>query len=486
MLQVEDASGLQKTHGFWSTSCVCLDSEQGRPCEQDRYARVLVFFLRNIASESNPGFTITFRQSSKPEILRVSLYPDFDAPWDLRKSVHWLAPTIRPPFNEPLAEADLYHSSVLDQSFQSPTGSGIEILVPTGIVTPQLETIVTSSFRPIATQIPEVPDSVPYISTRLSSQPSATPTPAFIVQSKDSIQDTIGISDHVANNFGDKVQGVPQVAFVQAAFTQAVHKLPAQIASYSEDASGTPNILGNSVPLSRLDTTVEHSPTQLSEPSATSSTPFRYQIPLTDQAVRAFQITSLIIIPLTVITAIFVFVFRNPRRRADILANREERRRRNQYRCAAHQHKVRSWYRSFKDRLRRPCSVLIAQTWEEKQVLAVQPEGTSAGSMRDELRALRMAHEVVDGIVQAEEGRNTRKSFKSLVRKIEKRARSFSASSTSSTRPPPYEENYDEGEIVVDGFHYTHAGRDCTPESSVISTSPRTSIYMRDSDSEKD
>ena len=107
--------------------------------------------------------------------------------------------------------------------------------------------------------------------------------------------------------------------------------------------------------------------------------------------------------------------------------------------------------------------------------------------MREEIYAMRTAHRVVDRIVSAEEGRAPNPSFLEKYRKtrVGRRGNSFSSNRSLVSGPPAYEES--EGEVqVVDGFGYVPRGPICTPDSSVIDTSPRTSLYLRDSDSEKD
>ena len=100
---------------------------------------------------------------------------------------------------------------------------------------------------------------------------------------------------------------------------------------------------------------------------------------------------------------------------------------------------------------------------------------------------MRSAHRVVDGILRAEEGRCPPSAVceKVRTRRAERRGNSFSSTRSLGSGLPAYEECEDEVR-VVDGFVYTPLGTDCTPDSSVIDTSPRTSLYLRDSDSEKE
>ena len=100
--------------------------------------------------------------------------------------------------------------------------------------------------------------------------------------------------------------------------------------------------------------------------------------------------------------------------------------------------------------------------------------------MHGDFRALRNAHGVVSDLVRAEEGRimNVHE-----LNGSERRGSSETLPRYESEilQPPTYEEtSIDDG--VVDGFQYTPAESEDTPDSSVIDTSPRTSRDGRDSD----
>lgn len=106
--------------------------------------------------------------------------------------------------------------------------------------------------------------------------------------------------------------------------------------------------------------------------------------------------------------------------------------------------------------------------------------------MKEGIRKLRRTHRQGNSVTAAEEGRN---GF--LYDSDDSRHRSretLPGYESEGTQPPGYD---DEGVgcdvlTVADGFRYAPAESDVTPDSSVISTSPRTSRDERDSDFGKD
>ena len=127
-------------------------------------------------------------------------------------------------------------------------------------------------------------------------------------------------------------------------------------------------------------------------------------------------------------------------------------------------------------------------------------------TMSDDISAWRKAHRLVDGMIRAEEGRNQ------LEMSLDRRKRRFLRVRTGSWAGseksegsvlPPYKEHESENEITVGGMGHwydpedfggsllsspsrpTFEGIAASEHSSVISTSPRTSLYYG-SDSEKE
>ncbi|KAF2101540.1 hypothetical protein NA57DRAFT_72980 [Rhizodiscina lignyota] len=107
------------------------------------------------------------------------------------------------------------------------------------------------------------------------------------------------------------------------------------------------------------------------------------------------------------LAALFAFVRRrcaSLRTRTDRAAAREERRNRRAYKRAARRAAFKNWWKSSwgrrKDAERR-------MDYEEKRALVLQGEGRLEDAMQNEISELRRAHDVVDALVRAEEGRGT-------------------------------------------------------------------------------
>lgn len=169
--------------------------------------------------------------------------------------------------------------------------------------------------------------------------------------------------------------------------------------------------------------------------------------------------------------------FRDPRRRADRAARREERRNRKLYKRAACKHKFSKWW----NRCRHQHS---AGDYEEKREMILEQEGLLDDVMQNEIRNLRTAHDLVRDLVRAEEGRarlhiDAAAPFMptDLEAGLGSSSRDVAESLPSYAAPPPrYEEELAGDLTVVDGFRYVPSSTDDTPESSVIDCSPRLSF----------
>ncbi|KAF1992200.1 hypothetical protein K402DRAFT_458646 [Aulographum hederae CBS 113979] len=89
------------------------------------------------------------------------------------------------------------------------------------------------------------------------------------------------------------------------------------------------------------------------------------------------------------------------RRRVDRRADREDRQTRRQYRRAARRQALRDWWYGPSSRSRNHAT---AATYDEKRGLIIEQETVLEAAMQDEIRQLRNAHDVVNSIVSAEEG----------------------------------------------------------------------------------
>lgn len=213
------------------------------------------------------------------------------------------------------------------------------------------------------------------------------------------------------------------------------------------------------------------------------------------------QILGLCLILFSLITWIFIRL-RDPRRRADRAARREECRNRCLYRRAALNQKWRNWFCSIRHHNHPTIRAhdIVDGGWDEKRTRVLRQEGIleevmkdnirsiQHTYMKDNIRAVRNAHRVESHVIAAEEGR-TDFIYGTDNRSERRRSRdTLPGYESEGTQPPSYDYTTTSCQemSVRDGFLYTPAGSEDTPDSSVISTSPRTSRDGRDSDYGKD
>lgn len=190
-----------------------------------------------------------------------------------------------------------------------------------------------------------------------------------------------------------------------------------------------------------------------------------------------------------ILSSLFIWIVlrcRDPRLRADLAARREERRNKRLYRQAARQHKWKRWFCSWRHRGHRCTPV---GTWDEKRSRVLKQEEVLEEVMEADIRKIRKAHRnthrTENHIDAAERGRNV---FVYDSEDSRRRSRdTLPGYESDGTQPPSYDLDVN-GSVtrVADGFRYIPADQEDTPESSVISTSPRTSRDDRDSEFGKD
>ena len=179
---------------------------------------------------------------------------------------------------------------------------------------------------------------------------------------------------------------------------------------------------------------------------------------------------------------------RDPRRRVDCAARREERRTKRMYRRAAQKQALQNWLRNFHLkvkalRFRYGFAPRAALSWDEKRIRAIAQEAVLEDAIADDIRALRNANRVVSSITAAEEGRHD------FVYEAEGSERRRSVSTlpgyeSEGSLPPSYDDAGDrfEGTTVVDGYQFSPVDAEFTSNSSIISTSPRISRDGTNSD----
>ncbi|KAL8714979.1 MAG: hypothetical protein Q9225_006464 [Loekoesia sp. 1 TL-2023] len=186
-----------------------------------------------------------------------------------------------------------------------------------------------------------------------------------------------------------------------------------------------------------------------------------------------------------ILSSLIIWVFlrlRDPRLRADRAARQEERRNKRLYARAARHHKWKRWFCNWRHRNHRCTPV---STWDEKQARVLEQEEVLEEVMKEDVRRLRHANRVENNINAAEQGRSVYLYDSDDTRRRSRET--LPGYESEGTQPPSYDTDID-GEVmrVADGFRYIPADREYSPDSSVISTSPRTSRDDRSSIYEKD
>ncbi|KAL8940638.1 MAG: hypothetical protein Q9216_002717 [Gyalolechia sp. 2 TL-2023] len=186
-----------------------------------------------------------------------------------------------------------------------------------------------------------------------------------------------------------------------------------------------------------------------------------------------------------VLSSLVVWVIlrlRDPRLRADRAARREERRNKRLYARAARQHKWKRWFCSWRHR-NHHCTPV--PTWDEKQARVLEQEKILEEVAQEDIRKIISTRRVENNINAAEQGQSIYVYDSDDFRRRSRET--LPGYESEGTQPPSYDMDAG-GEItrVANGFRYIPADREYSPDSSVISTSPRTSRDDRSSIYEKD
>ena len=236
----------------------------------------------------------------------------------------------------------------------------------------------------------------------------------------------------------------------------------------------------------RSTTTPKTTFSDLPSPSSSSSpTPSFPTISYNDR-VQSAKILGLVLI-LGSLVAWVVIRLRDPRVRADRAARREERHNKLLYRRAAWRQKWRRWFCSVRHNHAQAIGPI--GSWDEKQTRVIQQEEILEAVMKEDIRALRNSRRVVSNIAAAEEGRADFVYDSDGGSSEARRSRdTLPGYESDGTQPPGYETDGAscESSSASNRFRYVPAESEDTPDSSVVSTSPRISRDGRDSDYEKD
>ena len=446
---------------------------------------------------SKAGFTLTYNQHGSGQLIKISNSAD----WSLMDTTaaygsHWKAPLLE-------LQKGAMPTATLLSSFSSVFPSLTASAVPSEYpwTTGHVNTVTNPPSSTTA--------SPPSPSSSASQQsfppaPSTPPAAVLTVQGQQGWRhhlhtaDTVAAFEHSLSALRSKAQDAAQslVASLHSMHHCSKDEGPSSISmqgnppDFLYDAFVTPsNTARATIPTPSGESMLSDS--AFSEPTAHNHHVTR------KQAVLAFQISALATIVISLSAAMFCLVSRNPRLRAEIAAHHEERRNRRLYRKAACRYRWQQALNRFTQKVTwgrqsRDASVVDGvipsdhsadgidwNEWHEKRMssgdMSVLP---STAGVREGLRELRKAHQLVDSMMSAEEG------CYGITNRTTRHQRRWSDSASSEkTAPPPYEE---EEVYVADGITYVRHVTGSTPGSSVIDTSSRSSMADSDSESEKD
>ncbi|KAL9600072.1 MAG: hypothetical protein Q9219_003442 [cf. Caloplaca sp. 3 TL-2023] len=298
----------------------------------------------------------------------------------------------------------------------------------------------------------------------------------------------------------DTIKQEPPIKYQQTSLSAHLKNLQATLGTTYQRARKTFESWCSTTKHNALESTHNDAPSPIQDPITTTSTigasgtnphalPTRSASPeaaTTNSVSDSSPHTGVKIFGLVLIlSSLIVWVIlrlRDPRVRADRAARREERRNKRLYARAARQHKWKRWFCSWRHRNHRCTPV---STWDEKRARVVEQEEVLEEVMKSGIRRLRNAQRVGGSINAAEQGRSIYVYDSDDSRRRSRET--LPGYESEGTQPPSYETDV-ECEItgVADGFRCILADRDYSPDSSVISTSPRTSRDDRSSIFEKD
>lgn len=429
--------GIRKLRASWKTSCIFNTIPQDGSNSQGKdAAQVLTFIIDQVDGQeidAVSGFTVSFKQLDTPEILRISPKPVLSA-GEAESAEEWRNP--------------------------SPS---LRISTPT-----------------INKQEPSILESIEVEITELKQlKVEAKELKRLIRQKKKVIkalikQDLKSLRLEIKQCNSIRCVVKAMVRKAHGALRMVCHKFGS---SKHDHYRHTPTPVNNSTTSSPLP---EHRasplPHQNNRPHSLSlpdEFEDHHRSPL-HRALKALKICAVAI----GLVSFFGLIFqkcRCVRRKADHAARREERRTRRLYRRATRHHQWRNW---FSRRSPEPAQ------YDEKRALILEQESVLEAAMQAEMAGLRHAHEVVNDIVRAEEGRYIHELDGGMMRHNSLPGYD-SRSESEDMQPPSYEEQI-VAESVVDGFQYTPQdsegiqytpqGSEGTPASSVVDTSPRISL----------
>ena len=513
-LQSARSSTISQVRASWQIGCFCLEQEIGKECESGNVAVNLKFLLHDRPQVPyQPGFTASYKQYGTPEVIRVSHFAD-DVAITGRDGDHWRFPSVWRPLAisesaagdaEPEKSQDGSSMALVDAILSEP----LEDATPSSSILPTAEAgSLIDTFEDVEGPLPSL-QSPNLRETELGDVQDTLEMAVTLQPAQYQAQsNTINLFEHDFTTFKAKFKDLGHIVIdkfngIHSCLKHKLFKKPlsSSITKHLEldihqsqfdvlSSTHSQNIPLGMAPVLKQSTSSTLTISSNYDLTTTARPSFPpYSLPENSQSLEYGHKLALIILVIFAFCAgLFIHLKRNPRRRAEWAAKREECRNRRAYARAARHLRWKRWLCGLRHNHGSASKNCTPETWNEKRIVAIQQDEVSQNRVREEIYALRNAHGMVDGIIRAEEGRG-RVGLEGLdrieayeIRSRGRRETTYSeARSDVSTLPP-----YDEAEVVVDGFRYTQPASDDTPDSSVIETSPRTSLHTRDSDYEKD
>lgn len=434
----------------WQVLCLVDAVERGGESDLKNAIQVLSFAIQLARKDRNVGFTISYNQVGSPRVLQFRPRPNSR---QLIESEHdfWRSPSIFQTITEveKVDEASVVGKlEHVEQTYEHITNKKQNVLIG---------------------QVKNLSKMIGHNLARLKSAASK------MVQSCRHHVKALKTKVHQVMVKLCPSQSKPQPAQKQETVSN--------FHTNTADTVSAPNIPIEAAQDNRLPgipppakTRSLHNPTSTSTFTNTLSSPPSASVYSTSSGIHSpptpFHFLKLVFIALTLFSLLsWIFIrLKDPRRRADRAARREEARNRKLYRRAAWRH----WWQTRVCALRhRHCprsrGLGTSDTWDEKRTKVIQQEQVLEAVCQADIAHLRVSTRprptTTNSMAAAEEGRNIFVYDSDSEVGSARRLRSISGRSVSTlpgyesegTQPPGY------------------ATEDISPDSSVVSTSPRIS-----------
>jgi hypothetical protein len=503
--QLANGLGEREIYASWETLCIADE------------AQLLSFTVHNIGQDKvkeTSGFTVSFKQRAQPEILRLSGEPADLEPHDTDLLDAWVAPPASLRLSILAFDPDRDIERVLDDQFRQLAelrAKALELQAAIHDKKYQIKHILEQDFRStlnschgikcvLKATFRKVPKIIQLIADRFHHGPPSPIESAEIRKQSDGA--ILFSSADLANETRslDEDREEPSVDLLNVPQTPppSHDELDGPLLPYGDMPPAPPACLPPPPPASG------HPPPPSCLPPPPPPDHGRHHghhgpppphfPPHHRHHAHIHKLLKHIIV-IIVLSTLASLLFRHFRhnitlfrccpRTAEHASRREERRNRRARRRAELQHNWSTWW----NRYRRPAS---PADYDEKRTLILEQESVLEEAMQDEIRALRSAHQLVEEMYDAEEGRSrlyraANRPGAPLASPVELDAagggnasgrRRSTSLSMYSVPPPLYDEELEGDLTVVDGFQYTPTSStmdDDTPDSSVIDCSPRMS-----------